>query len=68
MNRASPVDLRKAIEVANAYTKAGILFVPMPVLNEADLHVLARQASERLEQIIEETEKGKGHESNSQPD
>lgn len=68
MNRASPVDLRKAIEVANAYINAGILFVPMPVLNEADLHILAQQASERLEQIIEETEKGKGHESNSQPD
>lgn len=56
MNRASPVDLRKAIEVANAYTKAGILFVPMPVLNEADHHDLVQQASQRIEQILEETE------------
>lgn len=56
MNRASPVDLRKAIEVANAYTKAGILFVPMPVLNEADHHDMVQQASQRLEQIIAETE------------
>lgn len=56
MNRASPVDLRKAIEVANAYTKAGILFVPMPALNEADQRDLVQQASQRLEQIIAETE------------
>lgn len=56
MNRASPVDLRKAIEVANAYTNAGILFVPMPVLNEADHHDLVQQASHRIEQILEETE------------
>lgn len=56
MNRASPVDLRKAIEVANAYTNAGILFVPMPVLNEADHHDLVQKASQRIEQILEEAE------------
>lgn len=51
MNRASPVELRKALEVANALTKAGIRFVCMPVRDEADHSNLAEQAAERLEQI-----------------
>lgn len=56
MNRASPVDLRKALETAGVYANADILFVPMPVLNEADHHDLVQQASQRIEQIIAETE------------
>ena len=35
MNRASPVDMRKALEIVQALKDAGILFVPIPVLNEA---------------------------------
>jgi hypothetical protein len=34
MNRASPVAMRKALEISNAFAKAGILFVPIPVLDE----------------------------------
>lgn len=51
MSRASPVELRKALEVAHALTKAGIQFVCMPVRDEADHNNLADQAAERLEQI-----------------
>jgi hypothetical protein len=51
VNRASPVELRKALEVANALTKAGIRFVCMPVCDEADHANLAGQAAERLERI-----------------
>mgnify|MGYP000039955746 CR=1 FL=1 len=34
MNRASPADLRKTLEAANTLTKAGIMFICMPVLDE----------------------------------
>ncbi|MBO6278762.1 MAG: DUF1382 family protein [Pseudomonas sp.] len=56
MNRASPADLRKQIEAANLYTKAGILFVPMPVLNPDDYQALIQQADQRLGQLCEEPE------------
>jgi hypothetical protein len=58
MNRASPIDLRKALEMVNAMVKAGILFVPMPVLSEADHANLVAKAADRLEQIAEEAEAG----------
>lgn len=35
MNRASPVDMRKALETVQALKDAGILFVPIPIMNEA---------------------------------
>lgn len=56
MNRASPIDLRKALEMVSAFTKAGILFVPMPVLNEVDHANLVAQTTDRLEQIAQEAE------------
>ncbi|MEO8644566.1 DUF1382 family protein [Pseudomonas sp.] len=56
MNRASPIDLRKAAEAANTYIKAGVLFVPMPVLSAEDHTELVAQANTRLDQIIRETE------------
>lgn len=51
MNRASPVQLRRTLEVANALTKAGISFVCMPALDEADHANLAAQSADRLERI-----------------
>lgn len=56
MNRASPVDLRKAIDAANVYLKTGLLFVPMPVLNDADYQTLAAESQRRLEVICSESE------------
>lgn len=56
MERAKPADLRKAINAANVYLKAGLLFVPMPVLNDADHAELVRQADQRLDQLIQESE------------
>ncbi|KAA8712926.1 DUF1382 family protein [Pseudomonas cannabina] len=51
MNRAKPAQLRQALELANTYTKAGIRFVCMPVVDEADGMNLNSQAQQRLERI-----------------
>lgn len=51
MNKASPVQIRKSMEVANALAKVGIRFVCMPVVDEADHVNLASQAAERLERL-----------------
>lgn len=56
MNRANPADLRKQIEAANLYTKHGVLFVPMPVLNPDDYQALIQQADQRLGKLFEESE------------
>lgn len=60
MNRASPADLRKALDVVDAYIKAGILFVPMPVLGEADHRMLVDKADSRLDQIAKRQEVAQG--------
>ncbi|MPR00711.1 DUF1382 family protein [Pseudomonas sp. MAFF 212408] len=51
MKRANPAQLRQSLEVANTMAKHGILFVCMPVVDEADLANLASQAEERLERM-----------------
>jgi hypothetical protein len=56
MNRASPVDLRKAMDVTLVIFKAGVLFVPMPVLDGADHTQLVTQLNDRLERIALKSE------------
>jgi hypothetical protein len=56
MNRASPVDLRKAIDAANTYVKAGLLFVPMPVLSGDDYLKLVEESQQRLETLCQQAE------------
>lgn len=56
MNRASPVQLRKALEAAQAMVKAGILFVPMPVANEDEFNRRANEANDRLERMAKDAE------------
>ncbi len=51
MKRATPAQLRQAIELANKMVKLGIRFVCMPVVDEADHLNLATQATERLERM-----------------
>ncbi|MBJ2292645.1 DUF1382 family protein [Pseudomonas sp. MF5691] len=51
MKRATPAQLRQAIELANKMVKLGILFVCVPVVDEADHLNLATQATERLERL-----------------
>ncbi|HKS12448.1 MAG TPA: DUF1382 family protein [Pseudomonas sp.] len=58
MKRATPIQLRNSLQVANAFVKHGIHFVCMPVVDEADHVNLASQAAERLERmaVISEAE------------
>jgi hypothetical protein len=56
MNRASPVQLRIAIEAANEMVKAGILFVAIPVMDAQDHRDLLFKLSARLERMEKEAE------------
>lgn len=51
MKRASPVQLRQALEVAHTLVKHGVHFVCIPVIDEADALNLAGQAAQRLERL-----------------
>jgi len=57
MNRASPSELRKSLVAANALAQAGILFVALPVLNEADHAELINNVAGRLEAMALQAEK-----------
>jgi len=54
MNRASPVDLRKSLEIANHLAHIGIRFVPIPVTTDEEFQTLAAELSRRLEQMAVE--------------
>lgn len=56
MRRASPAALRHALETAHFYTKSGIDFVCVPVLDEADKTNLTNQAQFRIEEMLEQAE------------
>ena len=51
MNRASPSQQRKALEIANLFVKMGVGFVPMPVSSEEEFVKLAMQSIEKMSQI-----------------
>ncbi|EFN4197398.1 DUF1382 family protein [Escherichia coli] len=57
---ASPVDLRKSLEIANNLAHIGIRFVPIPVATEEEFQTLAAELSRRLEQMAVEAEKNEG--------
>ncbi|HAS9375944.1 TPA: DUF1382 family protein [Enterobacter hormaechei] len=61
MNKASPVDLRKSLEIANNLAHIGIRFVPIPVATEEEeFQTLATELSRRLEEMAVEAEKNEG--------
>ncbi|HDH0722378.1 TPA: DUF1382 family protein [Klebsiella aerogenes] len=60
MNRASPVDLRKSIEIANHLAHIGIRFVPIPVATDEEFKALSAELSRKLEQMAVEAEKNEG--------
>ncbi|CAM8075281.1 DUF1382 family protein [Enterobacter hormaechei] len=60
MNRASPVDLRRSVEIAKHLAHIGIRFVPIPVASEEEFQTLSAELSRRLEQMAVEAEKHEG--------
>ncbi|HDH0729673.1 TPA: DUF1382 family protein [Klebsiella oxytoca] len=62
MNRASPVDLRKSIEIANHLAHIGIRFAPIPVATDEEFQALAAELSRKLELMAVEAEKSEGGE------
>ncbi|MCY1306725.1 hypothetical protein D9M71_148500 [compost metagenome] len=56
MNRASPVNLRQAMESATALMRAGVMFVAMPVLDDGDMQQLREESLRRLDRMAEEAE------------
>ena len=55
MKRASPVELRKAKYLVKEFVRAGIDFVPIPVVDQDDKNELAMDLLRRLERIEKET-------------
>lgn len=62
MNRATPVQMRKSLEIVNAFKRAGIRFVPMPVCNEDEFNARMAEMTGKLDEIERQTE---GEESKS---
>lgn len=56
MNRASPVEMRKAMETARTLANAGLLFVCVPVMSESDYHDLVHLSKQRLGELTEKAE------------
>ncbi len=65
MMRASPIDLRKAMEVARELTRAGVEFVCMPVLNDEDRVKLLTQQCWRMANILKQAEEDEGGQANA---
>lgn len=51
IERASPVQLRKALAFAHELSKMGINFVPMPVINEEEKVAMVEQAMSKLDEL-----------------
>ena len=51
MERATPVQMRKSLEVVEVFKKAGLRFVPIPVIDEADFLAQTAELNKRLETI-----------------
>lgn len=58
VKRANPAELRKALEMAQTMAKAGIMFVPMPVVNANDLKNLTDQSALKFNLMLADLPKG----------
>ncbi len=51
MKRATPVQMRKSLEVVETFKKAGLWFVPMPVTDENEFNTRVAEMTRKLEEI-----------------
>lgn len=51
VEKASPVEMRKALELVNQFKMAGIGFVPIPAIDEDDKEQLTGDLLRRLETL-----------------
>jgi hypothetical protein len=56
MEKANVIDMRKVLVLAEEYRKAGVLFMPMPVLNKEDKDTLCKEAVRRLSVLAQSAE------------
>ncbi len=56
MKKASPVELRQSLEMANALASAGIRFVPVPVMNDAGFNRLVDESRKIINDMLVEAE------------
>lgn len=59
MERASPVRMRKCLEIVESLKQAGILFVPIPVIDDSDFYELMWNLDEKLKRLGEIADKTK---------
>lgn len=57
MKRADPVQMRQALEIVDDLKNAGILFVPVPILDTVDHAVLLATLHTRLERMAADAKK-----------
>jgi len=60
MNRASPVDLRKSLEMAKMLAQIGIRFVSIPVETEEEFQQLTGELNRRLGLFAQKAERDRG--------
>lgn len=56
MERCSPVEMRKSLEVVESFKNAGIRFVAIPVLNDDDYLDKQIMAIKAFEQLVKQLE------------
>ncbi len=54
MNKASPVEIRKCLEMANILAHAGIRFVPVPVTSDDEFNSLVSHSYGILDKIADD--------------
>lgn len=62
MIKATPVQMRQSLEIVELMKKAGILFVPMPVVSEKDHQVQLVKLMMKLESMVAEIERAEEQE------
>jgi hypothetical protein len=56
MQRADSAQIRKALEAVDLLVKAGVLFVPIPILDDRDHALVVDEMNKRFEIMITSTE------------